>query len=132
MTLIDDLDMAGSDATRDLRAVLSFFPLTSLEKLRSAQDGNRLVRSRYRDAEGRGCLLYFLGDITSKPALMSYPFAAPDDLLTARRLVRHWDSGAITDEALRETLALAIEQRKEVNRQEEEAIGRASQPLQLV
>ena len=124
----DDLIMTGSDARGDFRTVLSFFPLAALVRLRAAQEGNRLIRSRYREADGRGCLMYFLGDVTSKVMLLAYPFGDPDMLLAARRLVRHWDAAVLSEQDVRAILAETIASRSEANAQEDAAV-RAAQTL---
>jgi hypothetical protein len=126
--MLDDLDMTGSDAHKDFRAVLSYFPLAALERLRTAQEKNLLIRNRYHDSDGRGCVMFFLGDITSKPMLLAYPFGDEELLLAARRLVRHWDASTLSASDLRTILAETIARRIEANEQEDAAV-RAAQAL---
>ncbi|MCA9051157.1 MAG: hypothetical protein KDA89_20615 [Planctomycetaceae bacterium] len=85
----------------DLRSVFHSFPLSCLYHLRA--NSHRLVRGTYRDAKGRGCIMYLLSEtlpavnrIDSKPALVSYFAEGKGDespeYQPAKWIVRLWDN----------------------------------------
>lgn len=84
---------------KDLQYVFESFPLESLHHLRSNR--HRLIRRKYFDQNGNGCLMYLLGEklsdsqrIHSKESLIRY-FADCDENASvyqpAKWIVRIWD-----------------------------------------
>jgi hypothetical protein len=127
--LFDDLDMTNADPRADLRTTLSAFGLPDLVYLE--ENLPNLISGVYTNGQGRGCVMYFLsgGRITSKRALLEYPFPDRETQLAARRLVRHFDGGALPLSVIRQVLAAEIAERKRLNALERSAIRRVRAAL---
>lgn len=105
----DDLDMSLGDPELDCVTTLAFFPPDSRRRLLTALREGRLIRHKYRGEDcSQGCVMHMLDEtIVSKPTLLSYPFATEEIRLAARRLVRYWDGGVLTDSMLERILLMA-------------------------
>ena len=125
--MMDDLDMTQGTAESDLQEMLDYFPLEDLGRLGEAIAADRLIKRSYTDDEGRGCLMYFLANVTSKQQILEYDFGfGGEELwLAARRLIRHWDLGHLPLRDLRAAVLRAISQRTRVNQLEQRAIRRS-------
>jgi hypothetical protein len=127
--LFDDLDMTNADPREDLRATLSAFGLSDL--LHLEQNLPNLISGTYTDGRGRGCVMYFLtgGAVASKRELLRYDFPDRAMQLAARRVVRHFDGGALPVSLIRTMLAEEIAERKRLNALERSAIRRVRAAL---
>ena len=106
----DDLDMSLGDPELDCVTTLAFFAPEARRRLLAALREGRLIRHKYQgDDCSRGCVMHMLDEkIVSKPTLLSYPFATEEVRLAARRLVRYWDGGVLTESML-ERILLIVE-----------------------
>ena len=102
----DDLDMSLGDPELDCVTTLAFFAPEARRRLLAALREGRLIRHKYQgDDCSRGCVMHMLDEkIVSKPTLLSYPFATEEVRLAARRLVRYWDGGVLTESMLERIL----------------------------
>jgi hypothetical protein len=130
--LFDDLDMMNANPREDYRATLSAFGLPDL--LHLEQNLPNLISGTYTDGQGRGCVMYFLsgGRIASKRELLLYGFPDRATQLAARRMVRHFDGGALPVSVIRKMLAEEVAERKRVNALERRAIRRVRAALSLL
>jgi hypothetical protein len=109
---------------KDYRAVLSHYLMEDLLRLEDAFASDRVVRGKYTDFHGKGCLMWHLanGTICNRIELTkAFPgasYAAPRDI------VRAFDDGRLTMTEARRILELVIVERQIINAAEERAIAK--------
>ena len=124
---MNEVDLTKGTPTSDFQTVLSVFPLDRLDRLRTSLRDEKVIRNHYVDSDGKGCLMYWLSNVESKCDLLAYDFGADgaETLMAARRTIRRWDNGSLTQPTVTRILNLAIKTRREVNEQEDRAIASA-------
>lgn len=128
---ISDLDLGMLESTpdRDLRQVANDLPVGDVTRALEAARAGRLIRGAYQDNQGRGCLLHFLTGVCSKRQLLDCDFSEEAGL-SARRLVRYWDYGAMTSGTVVSVLEDHLAIRRDANASECRAIALANRESQ--
>jgi hypothetical protein len=111
--MFDEVDksMVGSDRIDDLRMVIRSAKLSGLRTLQLAIKERRLIRGSYVRGTS-GCILYWLVGVTSRSELLAYPFPSEAARWAARRVVRHFDNGTLTESEVSAILDQAIAERE--------------------
>jgi hypothetical protein len=112
----DELSLAHGQPQYDLRKVLSAFGELSLIRLLEASQTGRLAKGAFRTTDDHGCVLYVLNrSIRCTASLMTYAGFDEETMQAARRLVRHWDSGALSTQELEHVLVQILGERACIN-----------------
>lgn len=83
---------------RDLRMVFSAIPTTGLRSLWTALSAKRVIRGRFVDARGNGCLFYWLSECQMTDRASRLAWTCSNALFTEahdaaiRRIIVGWDN----------------------------------------
>jgi hypothetical protein len=108
----DQLGLTSHDPRKELDRFLASMPRSALQHTLSALGQGLFVRHSYQKPGGKGCLLYHLVGVKSKSQLFDYDFGSREMLITARRIVRWFDYGTLTDVMIADALAKHIAARE--------------------
>lgn len=142
-------------AIRDLATMLDIVPTSGLRSLARALRHGAVIRGRFTDAAGGGCLMYWLseGEVVDRTSRRSWtrsnPFCTDEIDRLARTLIAAWDAALPAWETLkgagyeaeyprapyvlqvsdvRQALAIALRARRQANASEREAHEQAITP----